>query len=110
MSDKDFLFRIAFAEMAYALKLRQDCEKTLEKAADLSESAVKHLKEALKKDEVWNHHLLSLYRRHNPLQAPVFHTLEAEAALRTAGYTQSPRLPDIWYSEKYYSKVKEIAP
>lgn len=52
MSDKDFLFRIAFAEMAYALKLRQDYEKTLEKAADLSESAVKHLKEALKKDEV----------------------------------------------------------
>ena len=32
----------------------------------------------------------------------------AEAALRTAGYTQNPRLPDIWYSEKYYSKVKEI--
>ena len=34
----------------------------------------------------------------------------AEAALRTAGYTQNPRLPDIWYSEKYYAKVKEIAP
>ena len=34
----------------------------------------------------------------------------AEAALRTAGYTQNPRLPDIWYSEKYYSKVKEIVP
>ena len=32
----------------------------------------------------------------------------AEAALRTAGYTQNPRLADIWYSEKYYSKVKEI--
>lgn len=32
----------------------------------------------------------------------------AEAALRTAGYTQNPRLPDIWYSEKYYAKVKEI--
>lgn len=32
----------------------------------------------------------------------------AEAALRAAGYTQNPRLPDIWYSEKYYSKVKEI--
>lgn len=34
----------------------------------------------------------------------------AEAALRTACYTQNPRLPDIWYSEKYYAKVKEIAP
>lgn len=34
----------------------------------------------------------------------------AEAALRTAGYTQNPRLPDIQYSEKYYAKVKEIAP
>lgn len=32
----------------------------------------------------------------------------AEAALRTAGYTQNPRLPDIWYSEKYYAKVKEV--
>lgn len=27
-----------------------------------------------------------------------------------AGYTQNPRLPDIWYSEKYYSKVKELIP
>lgn len=34
----------------------------------------------------------------------------AEAALRAAGYPQSPRLPDIWYSEKYYSKVKEAIP
>ena len=34
----------------------------------------------------------------------------AEAALRTAGYTQNPRLPDIWYSEKYYAKLKEIVP
>lgn len=34
----------------------------------------------------------------------------AEAALRTAGYTQNPRLLDIWYSEKFYAKVKEIAP
>nr|DAW12241.1 MAG TPA: hypothetical protein [Caudoviricetes sp.] len=34
----------------------------------------------------------------------------AEAAMRTAGYTQNPRLPDIWYSEKYYAKVKEIVP
>lgn len=34
----------------------------------------------------------------------------AEAALRAAGYTQNPRLPDIWYRENYYAKVKEIAP
>lgn len=34
----------------------------------------------------------------------------AEAALRTAGYTQNPRLMDIFYSEKFYAKVKEIAP
>lgn len=34
----------------------------------------------------------------------------AEAALRAAGYTQNPNLSDIWYSEKYFSKVKEIAP
>lgn len=39
----------------------------------------------------------------------LYHThWNAEAALRTAGYTQNPRLPDIWYSEKYFSKVKEI--
>ena len=31
----------------------------------------------------------------------------AEAALRAAGYTQNPHLLDIWYSEKYFSKVKE---
>ena len=34
----------------------------------------------------------------------------AEAAMRTAGYTKNSRLPDIWYSEKYYAKVKEILP
>lgn len=32
----------------------------------------------------------------------------ADAALRTAGYTQNPNLPDIWYSEKCYCKVKEV--
>lgn len=52
MSDKDFLFRIASAEMAYALKLRNDSETMLKKSLELSESAVQHLKEALKKDEV----------------------------------------------------------
>lgn len=34
----------------------------------------------------------------------------AEAALRKEGFTQNPRLPDIWYSEKYYSKVKKVVP
>lgn len=52
MSDKDFLLRIAFAEMTYALKLRNDSETMLKKSLVMSESAVKHLKEALKKDEV----------------------------------------------------------
>lgn len=32
----------------------------------------------------------------------------AGAALHTAGYTQNPRLLDIWYSEKYFSKVKAV--
>ena len=34
----------------------------------------------------------------------------AEKELKKAGFTQNPRLPDIWYSEKYYAKVKEIVP
>lgn len=34
----------------------------------------------------------------------------AEKALKKAGFTQNPRLPDIWYSEKHYAKVKEIVP
>lgn len=34
----------------------------------------------------------------------------AEKALKQAGFNQNPRLHDIWYSEKYYAKVKEIAP
>lgn len=34
----------------------------------------------------------------------------AEKELKKAGFTQNPRLPDIRYSEKYYAKVKEIAP
>lgn len=34
----------------------------------------------------------------------------AEKELKKAGFTQNPRLQDIWYSEKYYAKVKEIVP
>lgn len=34
----------------------------------------------------------------------------AEKELKKAGFTQNPCLPDIWYSEKYYAKVKEIVP
>lgn len=34
----------------------------------------------------------------------------AEKELKKAGFTQNLRLPDIWYSEKYYAKVKEIVP
>ena len=40
-----------------------------------------------------------------------YHTrTAAEKELQKAGFTQNPRLPDIWYSEKYYAKVKEIVP
>lgn len=40
-----------------------------------------------------------------------YHTqTAAEKELKKAGFTQNPRLPDIWYSEKYYAKVKEIVP
>ena len=40
-----------------------------------------------------------------------YHTqTEAEKELQKAGFTQNPPLPDIWYSEKYYAKVKEIVP
>lgn len=74
MTDKDFLLKLAFAELAYATNLRSVAKEKLEKAADIMDSAQKHLQEAL----------------------------------RTAGYTQNPRLPEIWYSEKYYAKVKEI--
>ena len=34
----------------------------------------------------------------------------AEKELKKAGFTQNPRLPDIWYSELYYAKVKEVVP
>lgn len=37
-------------------------------------------------------------------------TSAAEKELKKAGFTQNPRLPDIWYSEKYYAKVKELVP
>lgn len=40
-----------------------------------------------------------------------YHTqTAAEKELKKAGFTQNQRLPDIWYSEKYYAKVKEIVP
>lgn len=34
----------------------------------------------------------------------------AEAACAPQVTHKNPRLPDIWYSEKYYAKVKEIVP
>ena len=34
----------------------------------------------------------------------------AEKELKKAGFTQNPRLPDIWYSAQYYAKVKEVVP
>ena len=47
MTDKEFIFRFALAEMAYARKLRNDSETMLKKSLVLSESALQHLKEAL---------------------------------------------------------------
>ena len=52
MTDKDFLFKLAFAELAYAANLRSAAKEKLEKAADITECAQKHLKEALHADEV----------------------------------------------------------
>lgn len=57
MTDREFIFRFALAEMAYARKLRNDSETMLKKSLVLSESALQHLKEALDerstgKDEV----------------------------------------------------------
>jgi hypothetical protein len=52
MTDKDFLFKLAFAELAYATNLRSAAKKKLEKAADIIDSAQKHLQEALNTDEV----------------------------------------------------------
>lgn len=53
MTDKDFLLKIAFAELAYATSLlRSDAKEKLEKAADIMDSAQKHLQEALHTDEV----------------------------------------------------------
>lgn len=40
-----------------------------------------------------------------------YHTqTAAENELKKAGFTQNPRLPDIWYSAQYYAKVKETVP
>lgn len=32
----------------------------------------------------------------------------AEKELKKAGFTQNPRLPDIWYSEKYAQNLRTI--
>lgn len=52
MTDKDFLFKLAFAELAYATNLRSVAKEKLEKAEDIMDSAQKHLQEALHTDEV----------------------------------------------------------
>jgi hypothetical protein len=53
MTDKDFLLRLAVAEIAYATNLlRSDAKVKLEKAAEIMDSAQKHLQEALHTDEV----------------------------------------------------------
>lgn len=52
MTDKDFLLKIAFAELAYATNLRSAAKVKLEKAADIMDSAQKLLQEAMSTDEV----------------------------------------------------------
>ena len=51
MSDKDLLLHIAFSEMSHARELQIESETMLKKSLILSESAMRLLKEALKKDE-----------------------------------------------------------
>jgi hypothetical protein len=52
MTDKDFLLKLAFAELAYATNLRSAAKEKLEKATVIMDSTQKHLKEALHADEV----------------------------------------------------------
>lgn len=53
MSDKDFLLKFASAELAYAANLlRSEAKVKLEKAAEIMDSAQKHLQEAMNTDEV----------------------------------------------------------
>ena len=49
----NFLLKIAAAELAYATSLlRSDAKVKLEKAAEIMDSAQKHLQEAMNTDEV----------------------------------------------------------
>lgn len=52
MTDKDFLLKLAFAELSYATNLRSVANEILKKAADIMASAQKHLQEAKNADEV----------------------------------------------------------
>lgn len=53
MSDKDFLLKLASAELAYATSLlRSDAKVKLEKAAEIMDNAKKHLQEAMNTDEI----------------------------------------------------------
>lgn len=52
MTDKDFLLKLASVELAYAASLHSTAKVNLEKAADIMDSAKKHLQEALQADEV----------------------------------------------------------
>lgn len=33
---------------------------------------------------------------------------EAEKALKTVGFRQATNLPDVWYDEFYFAKIKEV--
>lgn len=52
MTDKDFLLKLASAELDYAANLHSAAKVNLEKAADIMASAQKHLQEAKHADEV----------------------------------------------------------
>lgn len=52
MTDKDFLLKLASAELDYAANLHRAAKVNLENAAVIMDSAKKHLQEALRTDEV----------------------------------------------------------
>jgi hypothetical protein len=52
MTDKEFLLKLASAELDYAANLHSTAKVNLEKAADIMASAKKHLQEAMHDDEV----------------------------------------------------------
>lgn len=52
MTDKEFLLKLASAELTHAANLHSAAKEKLEKAAEIMDSAKKHLQEAMSTDEV----------------------------------------------------------